>query len=101
MLISIVGEDWGQDVGDLARVVREKSYTPLYYELYGRASPHELTWHGVPFAPIVCGRTPRSSGFVAVHAALQARYRHCYPWMRRAKFVDQVDNHILIYQYSE
>src|SRR5262249_41352126 len=67
--ISIVGEDWGQDVEDLARQVQAERDVPLYYYYSGWASGMELQYWGVPFTRLKCPETPSGPGWVAAHGS--------------------------------
>jgi hypothetical protein len=96
--ISIVGEDWGQDVEDLARQAQAEQHVPLYYYYSGWASGMELTYLGVPFTRLKCPETPSGPGWVAAHGARVVRRRQtCYGWLPPSP--DRtVNGHIWLYQ---
>lgn len=91
--ISIVGEDWGQDMRELAALVRKEGLEPLHYQSFGAASSAELRYHGVEPIRMRCGRVPEGGGWVAVHAAMALRAnRPCLP-MEKGRRPDKILNH--------
>lgn len=60
--ISVVGEDWGQDVSSLARLQKERGLRPLYYQPYVLVSPD--SW-GLEYRDVNC--EPLQAGYYAVH----------------------------------
>lgn len=102
--ISIVGEDWGQDLHELAALVKEEGLEPLHYQQYGLASGLELRHAGVEHRPLGCGQSPRESTWIAIHASRAVRDipRGCYPWMGEEEFPAFVLNdHLLIYRFEK
>lgn len=97
--ISIVGEDWGQDVGDLARLAREEGLEPLYYRPYGGTARSELRFHGGRPRAVRCGKRAPSNGWVAVHAAQALRSgRPCLPEMGSRPPDRILNHHIWLYR---
>lgn len=81
-LISIYGEDWGQDRERLATLAREKQLEPLYYNPQTQLRAREMRYLGLKYRPLRCG-TRVKSGWVALHALT---YRtndiaRCYPYL--------------------
>jgi len=98
--ISMIGEDWAQDLGDLAVVVRELDAHPLYFEVYNRYGPIELAYHGVSFEPLECRQRPDDGEvWVAVHRARELRYgRRCHGWRDRIVETFDIAHHLRLYR---
>lgn len=78
--ISMVGEDWGQDIEDLAAFVKAQGITNFYYRPYGPASGHELRYHGVNYRHWSCRTRVKGPAWVAIHAPVLFRMsRDCGP----------------------
>lgn len=60
--LSVVGEDWGQDVSALGKFCREKNIKKIYYEHYGTADPKA---YGVPYEKYSCNM--KKPGWYAFH----------------------------------
>jgi 4-amino-4-deoxy-L-arabinose transferase-like glycosyltransferase len=60
--ISIVGEDWGQDVASLAGLQKKLGLRPLFYQPYVLVSPRS---YGLEFEPLNCDQ--KNAGYYAVH----------------------------------
>lgn len=75
--LSVVGEDWGQDVYALGKWARERRLDKIYYEPYGNSDPGA---YGVPYARFSCH--DRGEGFYAFHVVDLRRPRsdkeECY-----------------------
>ncbi|HVY48880.1 MAG TPA: glycosyltransferase family 39 protein [Minicystis sp.] len=100
--ISTVGEDWSQDVGDAARIVRAKHLEPLYYNRYGRPGYFELRYFGVEPHEAKCDRRPRTPGWVMLHVSAARRLPSCFHWLGlpgRAPDIS-VREHIWLFRYG-
>jgi hypothetical protein len=60
--ISVVGEDWGQDVSALARLQKERGLDPLYYQPYVLIGPES---YGLKYQDLIC--EPLNPGYYAIH----------------------------------
>jgi hypothetical protein len=97
--ISMVGEDWGQDLAEVARVVREEKLEPLHYFPYIPVFPHELSHFGARAAPIQCGDPVPSHGWFAIHAATALRSKDkCLPIDRNRPPDRIVNRHVWLYR---
>ncbi|MFO8058064.1 MAG: glycosyltransferase family 39 protein [bacterium] len=82
--LSVVGEDWGQDVAALGKFCRKKDIQKIYYKHYGTADPEA---YGVPYAKYRCNM--KEPGWYAFHVVDLRRGGHkrreeCYrPFMNR------------------
>jgi 4-amino-4-deoxy-L-arabinose transferase-like glycosyltransferase len=93
--ISVVGEDWGQDVALLARYVNQHNIQDLHYNLYGIGTP---ALYGLRYRTFPC-QTP-VKGWVAVHMVDLYRPRSpgCYDWLKAEKPVAKVGYTIWVYR---
>ena len=97
--ISMVGEDWGQDVIDLAAFTA-KARLPLYYERYGITDHFEMSYQGARFYPIDCRVMPSQRAWIALHAARVVRGQaDCHRWLERSKPTHAIHDHIWIYRF--
>ncbi len=60
--LSVVGEDWGQDVSSLGKFCKSKGIERIYYEHYGTADPKA---YGVPWVKYECDMD--APGWYAIH----------------------------------
>jgi hypothetical protein len=96
--------DWGQDLGTLARYLKERGNPPVWLAYFGRERAEH---HGIRAQPLV-GCEPRS-GLVAISASiLQRMYappgatspapEGCYGWLQARTPVAQPGYSILVYE---
>ncbi len=97
--ISMIGEDWGQDVRSLATYAKAHGLSPLYYRRYGVTTPLEMKRFGAPFRPFSCKTPVKGPAWIAVHANQVVRWkRRCGP-IELYRAPDAVVNeHIWIYR---
>lgn len=81
-LISIYGEDWGQDRERLVDLVRARKLEPLYYNPQTQLRASEVRYLGLKYRPLRCGARVEGA-WVALHALT---YRtqdvaRCYPFL--------------------
>lgn len=97
--ISMVGEDWGQDLAEVARLVREEKLEPLHYFPYVPVMLHELSHFGAHAVPIRCGDPAPSHGWYATHAASALRSKdQCVPIDRNRPPDRIVNRHVWLYR---
>ncbi len=101
-LISIYGEDWGQDRERLVDLVREKKLQPLYYNPQTQLRAREVRFLGLKYRPLRCG-THVEGGWVALHALT---YRtqdmsRCYPFLVGREPDMTVNFHIYLWNIPE
>jgi len=99
--ISVVGEDWGQDVAGLGRWMKANGVEEVFYMPYGSADPRA---YGVNYQRIPCG--PSAPGIYALHIVeklrpLEDRPADCYQWLDRFQPIAKIGHTIWIYQISE
>jgi hypothetical protein len=95
--ISMIGEDGGQDAMDLAKLVKRRRLTPLYYASYP-LSGLELAREGVEATHYRCrGRLPKTPAFFAVHMSSLLRRPECFAFVDWADLRYELNHHIRIY----
>jgi len=98
--LSVVGEDWGQDVAGLGRFCREKGITRIHYNPYGNVDPRA---YGVPRVKLRCGAL--EPGWYAVHLVDLLRPREgeskdCYKEFRGMEPVAVINHTIYVYRIN-
>jgi len=98
--ISIVGEEWDQDILRLARQARAHGVRELYFASESPITTSlELRRHGVEMRPHDCSTRVPAGAYVGVSARSLARDRTgCWQWTRDQTPVLQVDEHLFVYQ---
>lgn len=97
-LISIYGEDWGQDRERLAELVRTKKLEPLYYNPQTALRAQEVKFLGMKYRTLRCG-TRVEGAWAALHALT---YRtqdmaRCYPFLAGREPDITVNHHIYLW----
>ena len=95
--ISIVGEDWGQDVWLLGQWAKANDQHRIVYKPYGLASTHEMVRADVGLKTGGC-RTGAKKGWLAVHAATAHRKEPCIELMRWRPPDQVLEHHILLWK---
>lgn len=98
--VSVIGEDWGQDVSELAEW-QKKTGVPLAYHTKKSLRYAALQGMGVEFQKLGCDAVPPEGHWVAIHRSSRARQRSC---VRR--YADRepdvvLNDHILLFRPVE
>ena len=97
--ISIVGEDWGQNAGDVARYFRDKGVSEPYNVFYGAADRQEFARNGVTPVPVWCVTDVPPNVYVAIGRTAEWRARdECFQWIQSSELIDVINNQITIYR---
>lgn len=97
--ISIVGEEWGQDMIRLGKVARDHHIDHLYFFPDTFTAKLELARFGVKINPPDCKNELPSHAFIAVSARDRARNKYdCFGWTRARRPLLDVDAHVWIYK---
>ncbi|WP_434041359.1 MULTISPECIES: ArnT family glycosyltransferase [Sorangium] len=100
--VSMVGEDWGQDIASLGEALRERDASPVYYEPYGDWASAELSRAGVRHRRLRCNRDLPRPAWVAIHATVDVRRRKPCAALRDGAVREAViDHHILVYRLED
>lgn len=94
--ISMIGEDWGQDVGDLAKLAHEQGWTRIRYATIFSPRRLELTHAGIQSVRLNCNKPYVGRDPIAIHASDWIRSRdRCYAWLGEPDIV--INQHILVF----
>ncbi|MGB5702442.1 MAG: hypothetical protein WBM48_06475, partial [Polyangiales bacterium] len=98
--VSVIGEDWGQDVSELAEW-QKKTGAPLAYHTKKSLRYAALEGMGAEFEKLRCNAVPPKGHWVAIHRSSRARQRRC---VRR--YADRepdlvLNDHILLFRPVE
>jgi len=95
--VSVVGEDWGQDVNELA-AWQKREDVPVSYFTYLQLRQSELNYLGARVYPLQCGFKPPEHHWVAFHLTPRVRESRCLaPYAKRAPDV-VLNDHILLFR---
>ena len=94
--VSVVGEDWGQDMADVAAALKAQNLGPVYYHRYGWMMGRELEARGVAFARLRCGERP-GPGVAVIHSVTRARNPDCHPELFAREPLFTVNGRIFVY----
>jgi len=96
--ISIVGEEWGQDMVRLGTALQQHGVQHLRFNVDTFTSTLELARFGVTVERLGCPRTAPGRGWLAVNARDNVRTPECSSWLagKQPEFV--VNNHVFVYR---
>jgi hypothetical protein len=97
--VSVVGEDWGQDVAALGRLARERGIDRVHFVGIGHTGRHELARLGITPEKYGC-RRPEKARWLAVHDSKFVRQTKCYNWLPAEPRI-WVKNHIRVYELPD
>ena len=95
--VSVIGEDWGQEVGELARWQEQQGVPVRYQTAYGlrRAALRSMD---SPIQKLICEHEPPADAWVAIHLTRYVRRSRCIPF-HVDRLPDVVLNdHILLFK---
>lgn len=96
--ISIVGEEWGQDIGRLGSAVRSLGVSHLQFDAKPFTSRLELERLGIEVRNFECKHAAASHAFVAVSARDRARdTQGCYSWLGDRQPLIDIHGHIWVF----
>jgi hypothetical protein len=96
--ISVIGEDWGQDVGDLGRLAVDQRWDRIAYYTKFPLRREELETLGLEVEKIACHDPHYGSDPVAIHLDDWVRKPSCFTWLRQKTPTYVVNHHILVFQ---
>jgi 4-amino-4-deoxy-L-arabinose transferase-like glycosyltransferase len=96
--VSIVGEEWGQDMVRLGRLLKENQITSVLYTPDGYTAKNELELFDVEMSQLDCGMRQPRGRWVAINMRSLARNRDaCFPWTEGRTPDLRVGGHIYVY----
>jgi len=98
--ISIVGEEWGQDMVRLGTALKARGIESVRYNPDTFTSGLELARFGVSIEHLGCPRRSPGTGWMAVSSRALARAPECWQWMESIEPEFVVNNHVWVYQLT-
>jgi hypothetical protein len=96
--ISVIGEDWGQDLGDLADLADAQGWTGLAYHTTFPLRREELEARGLEIHKLDCKQPYLGSDPVVIHLSDWARRRDCFTWLGERRPAHVVNHHMLVFE---
>jgi 4-amino-4-deoxy-L-arabinose transferase-like glycosyltransferase len=96
--ISVIGEDWGQDLGDLADLAEAQGWTGLAYHTTFPLRREELEARGLELHKLGCKQVYRGTDPVVIHLSDWVRRRSCFTWLRERSPAHVVNHHMLVFE---
>ena len=97
--ISIVGEDWGQDLYELADYLEEEEYEKIAY--YGSVPIRRmhLRERGIELVDLPCTRLPEDRSVpMVIHVDHWKRRSRCFRSLRERDPIARINHHILVFE---
>ena len=95
--ISVIGEDWGQDVGDLGQLALDQGWERVVYYTKFPLRREELESLGLEVEKIGCDDPYYGDDPIAVHISDWVRRGSCFAWLRDRAPSHVVNHHILVF----
>ena len=95
--ISIIGEDWGQDMGDVALLANEQGWERVVYYGSFPLRADEMRMRGVKVSKIKCKKEYSTRDPAVVHVTDWVRRRGCLGWLGEREPDYVVNHHMLVF----
>ncbi|MFO7566851.1 MAG: glycosyltransferase family 39 protein [Enhygromyxa sp.] len=95
--ISVIGEDWGQDVGDLGELALDRGWERVVYYTNFPLRREALEARGLEVQKLRCGDPYYGPDPVVVHLSEWIRQGSCFAWLRDRAPTHVVNHHILVF----
>jgi hypothetical protein len=95
--ISVIGEDWGQDVGDLGQLALDQGWKRVVYYTTFPLRREELEALGLHVKKIGCDEPYHGPDPVAIHVSDWFRRGSCFAWLGDRAPNHVVNHHILVF----
>jgi hypothetical protein len=96
--ISVIGEDWGQDLGDLADLADTQGWTGVAYHTTFPLRREELEARGLAVHKLDCKEPYRGPDPVIIHLTDWARRPDCFKWLGERSPAHVVNHHMLVFE---
>jgi hypothetical protein len=96
--ISVIGEDWGQDLGDLADLADAQGWTKLAYHTTFPLRREELEARGLEIHKLDCKQPYSGTDPVVIHLSDWVRRRDCFTWLGERRPAHVVNHHMLVFE---
>lgn len=94
--ISVVGEEWDQDMMRLGAALQAHGVTRVQF-VTTRVSALELRQFGVRVERVQCGPPQRRGAFLVVNARQRLRKQSCYGWLENHEPIIAINNHLWVF----
>lgn len=95
--ISIIGEDWGQDVGDVGDLALARGWERVVYYTNFPLRREELESRGIEVEKLGCDEPYYGEDPLIVHVSEWLRRGSCFAWLGDRQPTYVVNHHILIF----
>jgi hypothetical protein len=96
--ISVIGEDWGQDLGDLADLAEARGWTGVAYHTTFPLRREELMARGLSVHKLDCKEAYLGPDPVIIHLTDWARRPDCFRWLGERRPTHVVNHHMLVFE---
>jgi hypothetical protein len=96
--ISVIGEDWGQDLGDLADLADAQGWEGLAYHTTFPLRREELQARGLEVHKLDCKQAYTGPDPVVVHLSDWVRRPQCFTWLGDRSPAHVVNHHMLVFE---
>lgn len=96
--ISVISEDWGQDLGDLASYAEQRGWRSIAYYSSFPLRREELESHGLKVHRFGCDRPYHGSDPVVVHLSDWERRPDCFANLRERRPAHVINHHLLVFE---
>jgi hypothetical protein len=95
--ISVIGEDWGQDLGDLGELAQTRGWRRVVYYTKFPLRREELESHGVEVHKLGCDDPYYGPDPVVIHLSDWVRQSSCFTWLGDREPTIVVNHHLLVF----
>jgi 4-amino-4-deoxy-L-arabinose transferase-like glycosyltransferase len=96
--ISVIGEDWGQDLGDLADLAHARGWSALAYHTTFPLRDEELESRGLEVHDLDCKEAYAGPAPVVIHLSDWVRRPACFEWLGERTPAHVVNHHLLVFE---
>lgn len=96
--ISVIGEDWGQDLGDLADLAQAQGWTGVAYHTTFPLRREELEARGLEVHKLDCKESYQGPDPVVIHLSDWVRRHDCFTWLGERRPAHVVNHHMLVFE---
>ena len=96
--ISVIGEDWGQDLGDLADLAHARGWEGLAYQTSFPLRREELESRGLVVYDLDCKESYEGPYPVVIHLSDWVRRPTCFKWLSERRPAHVVNQHMLVFE---
>lgn len=95
--VSVIGEDWGQDMVETAEWLVDNEETSVEYYSGHHIRQNILKAHDITWSRLKCHEVPRPDSVTLVHLTTIARAPKCVVWREVCTELEVINHHVYIY----